>query len=193
MRQHAELKAPTPEGRARRKRLREAIDYTAHEFGGIGQEMNQRYESGAIYFADEKEPPRPFPEDAVLEHQISTYPGSRLPHAWLNTKAPGKPISTIDLAAHGAFCVLTGIGGEIWKQAASEAAKELGIKINAYSIGWAQDWEDVYGDWEKRREIEEDGCLLVRPDRTVAWRSFGASEDATAALLKVLKTILGKY
>lgn len=67
-----------------------------------------------------------------------------------------------------------------------------GVKINAYSIGWTQDWEDVYGDWGRRREIEEDGCLLVRPDRTIAWRSVSMRDDASAALLKVLKAILGR-
>ncbi|KXS94630.1 hypothetical protein AC578_2237 [Pseudocercospora eumusae] len=190
--QHNELKAATPEGRARRKRLNDAIAYTTHEFGGIGIEMNQRYESNAVYCEDEKEPPRPFPTDAVLEHQISTYPGSRLPHAWLNTRAPQERISTIDLAGHGAFCVLTGVGGDAWKKAAHDAVRYLGVKINAYSIGWTQDWEDVYGDWGRRREIEEDGCLLVRPDRTVAWRSLTMRDDDSAALLKVLEAILGR-
>ncbi|GIZ39927.1 hypothetical protein CKM354_000328900 [Cercospora kikuchii] len=191
-RQHEELKAPTPEGRARRKRLRAAIDHTAHEFGGIGIEMNQLYQSDAIYTLDEKEPPRPFPKDEVLQYGISTYPGSRLPHAWLNKRCPINPISTIDLAGHGRFCVLTGVGGDAWKAAASAAGQQLGLEINAYSIGWCQDYEDVYGDWEKKREIEEDGCLLLRPDRVVAWRSMEAQDDAAAALIKVLQAILGK-
>ncbi|KAK0822299.1 hypothetical protein LTR73_009345, partial [Friedmanniomyces endolithicus] len=65
-RQHAELSAPTEAGRKRRQRLREQIAYTEHEFGGIGIEMNQRYESGAVYLKDEKEARRPPPEDPVL-------------------------------------------------------------------------------------------------------------------------------
>lgn len=189
-RAHGELKAATPEGRARRERLNEAIAYTAHEFGGIGIEMNQRYESKAVYFGDEVDPPRPLPKDEVLEYQISTYPGSRLPHAWLNTRAPKCAISTIDLAGHGAFCLLTGIGGDGWKKAAHDAVRLVGVKINAYSIGWRQDWEDVYGDWGRRREIEENGCLLVRPDRTIAWRSVSMRDDASAALVNVLKALL---
>lgn len=192
-RQHAELSAPTEAGRQRRKRLQEAVKYTEHEFGGIGIEMNQRYESGAVVFADEKEARRPPPEDPVLQYQLSTYPGSRLPHVWINKRTPIKaPISTIDLAGHGAFCLLTGNGGEKWKQAAAEASKSLGIKINAYSIGWLEDWEDVYGDWTRRRETEEDGCVVMRPDRTICWRSMGMREDCNSALLDVLKTVLGK-
>ncbi|KAF2172471.1 hypothetical protein M409DRAFT_17704 [Zasmidium cellare ATCC 36951] len=191
-RQHAELSAATEAGKARRKRLQEAVADTAHEFGGIGIEMNQRYDSGAVYLKDETEQRPPPPKDAVLEYQISTYPGSRLPHAWLNKKCPVEaPISTIDLAGHGAFCLLTGIGGDVWKQAAVEVCRYIGVKINVYSIGFGQEWIDVYGDWERRREIDEDGCVLARPDRTVCWRSRSVREDANAALVKVVKSVLG--
>lgn len=52
--------------------------------------------------------------------------------------------------------------------------------------------EDVYGDWERRREIEEDGCVILRPDRAVCWRSMSVREDAGAAVLRVLKAVLGR-
>ncbi|KAH6721692.1 FAD binding domain-containing protein [Leptodontidium sp. MPI-SDFR-AT-0119] len=188
-RHFAELSEATPEGVARRERLQKAIDNTAHEFHGVGVEMNQRYSSSAICLADEGPRP-PLPDDPVLEHQITTYPGSRLPHAWLNTKMPGKKLSTIDLAGHGVFCVLTGIGGAAWKESASKVAKELGVDINAYSIGWGQDYEDVYFDWARRREIAEDGCVLVRPDRFVAWRSQGIITNPEEKLRNVLKSVL---
>lgn len=191
-RQFAELSAPTEAGRKRRERLRDAIDYTCHEFGGIGVEMNQWYESAAVYLKDEKQGRAAAPVDPVLQYQITTYPGARLPHAWVNKPVPDQAnISTIDLAGHGAFCLLTGIGGEKWKHAATEAHKQLGVPINAYSIGWRQDWEDVYSDWSRRREVEEDGCVLARPDRTICWRSFGMVDDATAKLSDVLQVVLG--
>ncbi|KAI6826123.1 hypothetical protein KC332_g8801 [Hortaea werneckii] len=190
-RQHAELSAPTPAGRERRKNLQDAVKYTEHEFGGIGIEMNQRYDSGAVYFGDEATAQQAPPSDPVLQYQLSTYPGSRLPHAWLNKRSPAKaPISTIDLAGHGSFCLLTGIGGDAWKEAVEEARSTLSVPINAYSVGWKQDWEDVYGDWARRREIEEDGCVLLRPDRTVCWRSMGMRHDCKEALLKVVDSVL---
>jgi hypothetical protein len=192
MRQHAELSAPTPEGRERRKKLKETVAYTTHEFGGIGIEMNQRYESRAVYVADEKDARAPPPDDPVLQYQLSTYPGSRLPHAWINTRKPGKPISTIDLAGKGAFAVLTGIGGEKWKVAAEKTASKYGVKMNVYSIGWTQDYEDVYGDWADRREIEEDGVIVCRPDRTVCWRSMEMREDAEGAMEKAIGSVLHK-
>lgn len=50
----------------------------------------------------------------------------------------------------------------------------------------------MYGDWERRREIEEDGCVILRPDRAVCWRSMSVREDAGAAVLRVLKAVLGR-
>jgi hypothetical protein len=191
MKQFNELKAPTEAGRKRREKLRDAVKYTEHEFGGIGIEMNQRYESSAVILTDEKEARHPPPEDPVLQYQLSTYPGSRLPHAWLNKRIPEEaPISTIDLAGHGAFCLLTGIGGEGWKAAAHEVERELGVKVNVYSIGWMQDYEDVYGDWSRRREVAEDGCVLARPDRTIAWRSMGMRGDCKEVLIAVVGRVL---
>lgn len=186
----AELSEASPAGRKRRLKFQEAIKGTSHEFHGVGVEMNQRYESQAV-FLDDEGPRPPLPEDPVLEHEITTYPGSRLPHAWLNTKLPGKQFSTIDLAGHGSFCLLTGIGGDAWEVAAKKAADILDIKINTYSIGWKQDYEDVYFDWARRREISEDGCVLIRPDRFIAWRSSGMISNANEKLLHVLKAILG--
>jgi hypothetical protein len=191
----AELKSATKEGKERRKKLQAAIEVTAHEFHAVGVEMNQRYDesnSAAILVMDEGSR-QPLPDDPVLYHEITTYPGSRLPHAWLNTKSPGKQFSTIDLAGHGKFCLLTGIGGEKWKEAAKSVSRKLGLdgKINAYSIGWACDYEDVYFDWAKRREIDEDGCVLVRPDRFVCWRSMSMAENPEPKLELVLKSVLG--
>lgn len=193
--QFAELKSASKEGRERRKRLQAAIETTCHEFHGLGVEMNQRYDesrSTAIVVCDEAARP-PLPEDPVLYHEITTHPGSRLPHAWLNTKSPGKQFSIIDLAGHGKFCLLTGIGGEKWKDAVRDVSSKLGLegKMNAYSIGWGCDYEDVYFDWAKRREIDEDGCVLARPDRFVCWRSFGMVDNAGGKLEMVMRQVLG--
>jgi hypothetical protein len=186
-----QLSEATPDGIARRARLQEAIKGTSHEFHGVGIEMNQRYKSNAVYLADELPRP-PLPDDPVLEHEITTYPGSRLPHAWLNTRSPGKQFSTMDLAGHGVFCLLTGIGGQDWRSAAEDAARILGIEIRVYSIGWRQDYEDVYFDWARRREISDSGCILVRPDRFVGWRSKSMIPEAGKKVLEVLGFILGR-
>jgi hypothetical protein len=158
--------------------------------------MNQRYRSGAILLSDEISPQAEPPADPVLHHEITTYPGSRVPHAWLNTRVPKKQISTIDICGHESFVLLTGIGGENWKEAAKAYTKKSGVGIKVYVIGWGGDWEDVYGDWERKREVEEDGALLVRPDRVVAWRSLGMLEGGVEACVakvqSVMETVLDK-
>ncbi|KAK4161037.1 phenol 2-monooxygenase [Cladorrhinum sp. PSN259] len=175
-------------GRARRKAFHQGINNTGTEFHGVGIEMNQQYRSDAVYLADEKPEDAPvLPKDAVRERLITTYPGMRLPHAWLNTRIPDKQFSTHDLAGHGKFCLFTGPGGQAWKEAAEQIAQAVGVPIKAYSIGWKEDYEEVYFDWTNRREVEEDGCVLVRPDRFVAWRSKSMIENPKEKLEKVMK------
>lgn len=78
----------------------------------------------------------------------------------------------------------------MWKKAAAEIAKKLGVKIECYSIGWNQDFEDVYFDWARLREVVEDGCVLVRPDRFVAWRATSLVEDCASKVEHVMRSIL---
>jgi hypothetical protein len=48
----------------------------------------------------------------------------------------------------------------------------------------------VYLDWEEKAGVEEDGCVLVRPDLFVAWRAE-RSGDEVGRLLEVMRVILG--
>lgn len=185
----SEFDDPGEVGRNRRLLFQQGIEKTSTEFHGLGIEMNQLYQSRGVYVADETAP-RKEPEDAIKHQVITTYPGSRLPHAWINSRVPGIQKSTIDLAGHGKFCLITGQGGQDWKAAADAVSQTLGIEITSYSIGWRQDYEDVYFDWARRREVNEDGCVLVRPDRFVAWRSLSSKEDCRAALEHVMKSVL---
>ncbi|KAK0704653.1 FAD binding domain-containing protein [Lasiosphaeris hirsuta] len=195
----AELRSPGPEGRARRVKLREAAVHVEREVNGLGHEMNQQYAGAGVYTADEEAPfayTNKAALDPVLHHQPSTYPGRRVPHVWLNKALPEKRISTIDLTGHGAFTLLTGHGGAPWKEAAQTVSDMLGVTIKAYSIGFRQDWEDVYLQWGDLRSVEESGAVLVRPDRVVAWRAQDLSPDGSTAdceerLAKVMKSILG--
>ncbi len=113
-----------------------------------------------------------------------------MPHAWLNTTIPAKAKSTIDITGHGQFTLLTGIGGRAWKTAAVSASEALNVTITALSIGFRQDYEDPYFQWARLREVDESGCVLVRPDRVVAWRSKVVQKDCEGSLLRVLRCIL---
>ncbi|CAG8060608.1 unnamed protein product [Penicillium salamii] len=193
-----ELTLPTVQGRARRSRLQTAIEETEHEYHALGTEMGQHYQSSAVYTVDEKESfhtPEVIAKDADLCLTRSTYPGCRLPHVWLNAAVPVQRVSSIDLAGHGLFTILTGIGGQAWKTAADQVGTGLGINIKTYSIGFRQDYEDVYFDWARVRGVDETGCVLVRPDRFVAWRCDTVIGDATQCAFKlreIMDSILGR-
>jgi len=183
------LSSATVEGQKLRTQLQTALRLINTEEHGLGIEMNQRYASSAIYHADQGDAPT-FTTDPLEHYHPTTYPGARLPHVWLNSATPSKRLSTLDLAGKGKFALFTGIGGEAWKAAAEEIASELGVPIVAYSVGFRQDYEDVYLDWAKVRDVSESGCVLVRPDHFVAWRCRQWEEDGHSQLRRVMKTVL---
>lgn len=181
-------KADTEEAAEQRVRLREAIAFKAYEFNAHGVEMNQRYVSAAV--VPDGTPDPGFTGDPELVHEPSSRPGARLPHAWI-TDRDGRALSTLDLAGHGRFTLLTGIGGDGWAAAAEAAGRELGCEIALAVIGAGQDYEDPYGDWARLRGITDAGCLLVRPDHHIAFRHEGAEPGAAKLLTSALGRILG--
>lgn len=192
LRQVQELSESSAAGAERRAKLHEALENMRSECESLGLNMNQWYQSGAVYLDDETEARPELKGDPVVDIQISTYPGSRLPHAWLKVPKRGNELSTQDLAGGGSFCLLTGHGGEGWREAADAIAKETGIPIKTVAIGFGLDYHDVNREWAARREVREDGCVLVRPDRFVAWRAAGAVDDCKAKLGDVLHRILSR-
>ena len=188
----AALQANTPQGREQREQLRQAIKGTDYVYNAHGVEMNQRYGGSAAVVSDESPEPT-YERDAELHYAMTTWPGARLPHAWLRRGKHGSEVlSTLDLVGKGRFTVLTGIGGDRWIEAAEKASRELGLEFAVVSIGLGQDVQDIYGDWAERREIEEDGMLLVRPDGYVGWRHNTLSDNAEELLIGAVKQILGR-
>lgn len=187
-----ELQQDSAAGRKRRAEFQAALRLIDREEHGLGVEMNQRYVSDAVYTLDELHNSPPFIRDRVEHYQPSTYPGARLPHAWLSRSVPSKAVSTLDLAGKGRFALLTGIGGEGWSTAVKVVQRELGLPFAAYDIGFRREYEDRYLEWERLREVEESGCVLVRPDYFVAWRCMRWEDDGEARLLKVMRSILSR-
>ncbi|KAI1119906.1 FAD binding domain-containing protein [Nemania abortiva] len=177
------LKEDTEEGAEARASFQQIIENLDSERHGFGVEMNQVYKSQAVWTCDEPSPPPSFsdPEETALHYLESTYPGFRLPHAWLRASkaAPNDPmISTHDLAGKGHFTIFTGIGGKTkWVHAAEKVRKNLSVDIPVYSIG-GEDYSDIFYDWSRKKGIGEKGAILVRPDRFVAWRYNGPEQDA---------------
>jgi hypothetical protein len=151
--------------------------------------MGQQYASSAIFLEGAGERPRS-PPDPVLFYEPHTYPGLRLPHAWLNKSIPQEQISTLDLSGKGRFTLFTGHGGTSWRKAAARVKEALDIDVVTYAVGYGLDYEAVYNDWYHLREVDDDGCVLVRPDNFVAWRSQRMIADCSTTLLRVLRSIL---
>jgi 2,4-dichlorophenol 6-monooxygenase len=180
----------TPEAERQRAAIREAIAFKKYEFDAHGVEMNQRYRSDAVETDGQIEPA--FELDAELHYQPTTWPGARIPHIWLFDHDTGAKHSTLDLCGKGRFTIFTGIGGEAWETAAAKVGPEFGLDIVVRLVGPRRKIEDLTGDWARAREITDSGCILVRPDQHVAWRSEAMPANPAADLRRVLTKILGR-
>jgi 2,4-dichlorophenol 6-monooxygenase len=178
----------TPEAAVQRAQLREALELKDYEFNAHGVELGQRYRSAAVVSDGTPEPSHT--RDPELYYHPTTWPGARLPHCWLGSG--GHRVSTHDLAGKGRFALLTGISGEPWAAAADAVAQQLAIEIAAHVIGPGRGYTDLYDDWARLREVQEDGCVLIRPDAHVAWRSATLSDDPAAELHAALTAILSR-
>lgn len=183
-----ELYKDTKLGQQRRDQLHQAVQLQHYQFNCHGVELGQYYASQSI--VSEKNTPKKT-QDAELYYQPTTSPGAKLPHAWLHD-AKGKQLSTLDICGHGQMTLLTGHGGTCWLQAVQYVEQQTGFKIHVKQIGLGLEYFDSYGDWATLREINENGCVLVRPDHHVAWRSHEASHDANSLLLQVIDQILDR-
>jgi 2,4-dichlorophenol 6-monooxygenase len=181
------LYEPGPAGDERRDALRKAIELSNYQFNAHGIELGYRYRSDAI--ADDGSPDPTPARDPQLYYQPTTRPGARVPHARL--ERDGVPVSSLDLVDDLGFALLTGPGGEAWSRPAAEASARLGVPVRVHVIGGREGVTDPYGEWASLREVEATGCVLVRPDRHVAWRSMRYAEDSAQRLPAVLDQALG--
>lgn len=178
----------TDEGASRRQAVAAGIEIMNGQFNAHGVELGQRYRTGAVIDDD-----TPFPDyerDPELYYHPTTHPGAYLPHVWVEHE--GRRLSTLDIAGYGRFTLITGIGGKAWEAAAAAVSAELGIEIRAAAVGLRQAYDDVLGEWTALREIGDRGCILVRPDRFVAWRCAELPLDPAAALRGAMRQLLGR-
>jgi 2,4-dichlorophenol 6-monooxygenase len=180
-------KENTPQAAEQREKLRRAIELKNYEFNAHGVELGQRYRSAAVVPDGTPEPA--YERDPELYYHPTTWPGAHLPHCWVGHE--GRKVSTLDLAGKGRFALLTGIGGEAWKEAAKEVSERTGVEVACYVIGPGREVLDLYDDWARISEVSESGCVLVRPDAHVAWRRHDVADDCAAELGRVMNRILG--
>ncbi|QZT55548.1 FAD-dependent oxidoreductase [Mycolicibacterium austroafricanum] len=183
-----ERKAATPRGAAMREALVAAMELKNYEFNAHGVDLGQTYQSAAVVSEGST---LPIPaRDPELFYEMSTVPGSHLPHAWVGDSRT--KLALMDLAPYTEWTVITGIAGEAWAGAADKVGHELGIPLRTVVIGPGREVTDLYYDWAKLREVDEDGALLVRPDKHIAWRSMSMPDQPHAALRTAMAQILGR-
>ncbi|MFY2791516.1 FAD-dependent oxidoreductase [Rhodococcus sp. MALMAid1271] len=182
-----ERKANTPAGAAKRSALAAAMATKHYEFNAHGVELGQFYKSSAIVSDGELPDPE---RDRDLYHQVSTLPGSHLPHAWVGDHRHKRAM--LDLAPYTRFTLVTGVAGSDWASAADTIGHELGVPIETVVIGPGREVTDLYFDWARLREVTESGALLVRPDKHICWRADELVSDAEYALRRALTAVLAR-
>ncbi|HJS09762.1 FAD-dependent monooxygenase [Sphingopyxis sp.] len=180
------LFSDTAEAAERRAKLDAAIALGNYRSNAIGMELGQRYRSSAIH---DDGLPMPSPSrDPELYYEPTSFPGAYLPHAWVQHGAA--EVSTLDIVGKGSFCLLVGLGGKAWAEAAEAVTRETGVPLTVRTIGKGCEFDDLTGEWAAVREVSDHGALLVRPDRWVAWRSTDLPPDAVAGLTDAVRHVL---
>ena len=183
------LADPGPEGVERRTALSDALQLKNYEFNAQGVELNQRCVSNAVV-------PEPGAEEEVWERdpqlhlQATTRPGAKLPHAWL-VDGHGRRVSTLDLVGKGRCTLITGVAGTAWVTAAQKLALPF---LDVLVIG-GPSAQDAYYNWHRRRQMDEAGALLVRPDGVIAWRHqtpAASPGEAKRELARVVGAVLDR-
>jgi putative polyketide hydroxylase len=131
-------------------------------FGNWGVIFGAPYASGAVIPDGTA---APVVDDPVVDYVPLARPGHRAPHVWGH--AAGGRLSILDTFAEG-FCVLA--RSDKWTSAAQAVRARLGVPVRELLIGKdfvpedAAAFDELYG-------IGERGCVLVRPDGHVAYRT----------------------
>lgn len=175
-----------PDSVDRRHRLTRAVARHTWEFRQHGMDFGYSYTSGAMI---EDGTPEPTRIDPVRIYEPGTRPGQPMPHAWVEQAGERLPLGA--LADDGHFVLVTGETGGPWVDAATKLAGERRIPLRTAVVGFGDvDYVDVRCAWLKQREITDEGVLLVRPDRFVAFRSIGADLDPYARLAAAFDRVL---
>lgn len=186
--------AATASGAAQREAIHQGLWVKNREFNANGTELGQVYRSGAVVAqepipgGERSAPPDSAGPDPEIAYVPTTRPGARLPHAVVGNATRTQGLH--DLIPYSGFAVITGLTGAAWAEAAAVAGAELGVEVMPIVIGPGQEVSDLYFTWARHNEIAEDGVVLVRPDKHVAFRAHSMVPDPRATLTDALRSIL---
>ena len=156
----------------------------AKPFGNWGVILGAQYVSDAVV-ADGSVPAAL--ADPAVDYVPEAHPGARAPHAWL--QAGTRRISTLDLYGRG-FTLVTGAGGDVWRQDGVAAAGRLGVPLTSFQLGTDGLPEDP-AHFQQEHRFGPEGAILVRPDGHVGWRSGGPRATDWAGIEVVLRRLVG--
>ncbi|MBO0836460.1 MAG: FAD-dependent monooxygenase, partial [Actinobacteria bacterium] len=147
----------------------------------FSMEIGYCYNSAAII-------PTPGDSPPLHEHPGTSRgrPGSRAPHVALERS--GAALSSLDLFGRNLVLLAGPAGGE-WRAAALDAARQLGLALDAYVVGGGE-LADPGGGFTSGYGISDSGAVLVRPDGFVGWRAADAGGASSQAMRRVLATML---
>ncbi|WP_439030437.1 FAD-dependent monooxygenase [Gordonia terrae] len=176
-----EIGENSPRGAQLRETINDFHETMDFAFNALDVELGYRYDLG---YPD----PAPTPADPDgVEYVPSTAPGQHIPHAWVECSR--RRVSTVDLVGHGKYTLILGRAGDGWLPAVDRIRAIYGLPLVVQVIGGSRGLRDPMGEWERVRGIEDDGCLLVRPDGHIAWRARTA--DDTTGLVDAVARSLG--
>ena len=150
----------------------------------LGIELGGVYETGAVV-PDGSAPPAV--GDAYTDYVPAGRPGHRAPHVWL--RQGNDTLSTLDLFGPE-FTVLTGAGGQAWREITARVGEQFGLDICCFGVGEAGGLKDIENTFLDRYGLQRDGAVLVRPDGYIAWRCQTAPTDAREQLAGALAQVL---
>ncbi len=174
------------EGERRRAAAAAAVAANSDDYSQLNIEAGFAYETGALL--PDGTPPPPSHASPIL-YEPTARPGHHIPHVWLTRD--GATVSTVDLVARSGFTLFVHADHErVWRAAASSVSEELRCRIEVVAIGPGGRLVDVTGEWSQVRGTGDEGAVLVRADRHVAWRHPDVGADHQAKLHEAIRAIL---
>jgi 2-polyprenyl-6-methoxyphenol hydroxylase-like FAD-dependent oxidoreductase len=144
-----DIRDDTPAGQAARDNLVQVADVEQRKSNEmIGAELGYRYVASPIVW---EEPGGP--EHLFREYQPTTWPGARLPHAWLDDG------TALHDRIGGGYTLLKLGGTQTDASGLEKAFAELGAPFSVLQV-----------DDEEPRAVYGHDLILVRPDLHVVWR-----------------------
>jgi hypothetical protein len=162
-----EMNDATPAGEAARANLVAVADVEQRKSNEmIGAELGYRYAASPL-IADEEGGPEP----DFMAYRPTTWPGSRLPHVWLEDGTSVQDRVGFD---HG-FTLLNLSGRAISGESLKSAFAKHGAPFRVLNL-----------PGKRARALYGYDFILLRPDMHIAWR--GRSEPSDAASLATMAT-----